>query len=141
MAILQNNDRVGAYIVQNLIKANRYTETYRVKDADDNPFFLKLFVVNKVPSKLINPETQVVNEIEYCQQIDHRNLIAFVGKGTLEHESGTCQYYITNYCQGTILTDHIQTKGRMSEEQALQAFTSMLRALQYLHSKVLELVN
>lgn len=136
MAILQNNDRVGEYVVQNLIKANRYTETYRVKDADGNLYFLKLFVANKVPSKLINQETQQVNEIGYCQQIDHRNLMAFVGSGQIEHESGLCQYYITNYCQGSILSDYIQTEGCMCEEQALKVFSSILCGLQYLHAKV-----
>ena len=73
MAVLTTSEQLGAYRVQSLIKANRYTETYRVVDADNRPFFLKLFVMSKMPPKLINQETRTVKEIEYCRLLNHRN--------------------------------------------------------------------
>ena len=63
MAELSQGERIGGYTVQNLIKANRYTETYRVVDGDNRPFFLKLFILNNLPSKLMNEGTKTVHEI------------------------------------------------------------------------------
>ena len=39
MAVLSKSEKIGGYTVQNLIKANHYTETYRVVDGDNRPFF------------------------------------------------------------------------------------------------------
>ena len=39
MAVLKQTEKIGVYTVQNLIKANRYTETYRIVDEDNHPFF------------------------------------------------------------------------------------------------------
>lgn len=43
MATLKEKEHIGKYTVQCLIKLNLYTETYRVEDSDQHPFFLKLF--------------------------------------------------------------------------------------------------
>ena len=56
MAVLDPSEKIGIYTVQNLIKANRYTETYRIVDGDDHPFFLKVFLLGNIPTKLINQE-------------------------------------------------------------------------------------
>lgn len=135
MAVLTSLDKIGPYRVQSLIKANHYTETYRVVDDDQHPFFLKLFIVNKTPSKLVNPETKQVNEIAYCKQINHRNIISYVTDGAFEKESGSYQYYVTDYFAGSVLADKIQRDGAMNEEQALAAYRSLLMGLKYLHEQ------
>ena len=84
MAVLSQFEKIGIYTVQSLIKANHYTETYRVVDNDNHPFFLKLFLLGNIPSKLINPETHCVREIEYSRQLNHRNIVSHAADGRLE---------------------------------------------------------
>ena len=135
MAALSQSDKIGGYTVQSLIKANHYTETYRVVDSDSRPFFLKLFILNNLPAKLMNPETKCVREIEYCRQLKHRNIVSYVNDGAVDKESGSYQYYLTDYFAGAVLADRLHTKGTMSEEEALRTFRAILAGLQYMHAQ------
>ncbi len=141
MAELSQGERIGGYTVQNLIKANRYTETYRVVDGDNRPFFLKLFILNNLPSKLMNEGTKTVREIEYCRQLNHRNIVSHVADGSIEKESGAYQYYVTNYFSGSVLADRIARGGIMGEEEALGIFRAILTGLQYMHSQATPLCH
>ena len=57
MPLLENNARVGRFVVQRLIKHNLYTETYRAVDENNTPYFLKVFVMSRIGSKLVNPQS------------------------------------------------------------------------------------
>ena len=109
-------------MVKNLIKQNRYTETYRVEDEDHHPFFLKLFILKNMPAKLINPETGIVFEIEYSKQLTHKNLVNYVDSGTVNLERGECSYYLTNYFTGELLAEKLYREGKIGEEEALAIF-------------------
>ena len=135
MATLSQSDKIGGYTVQSLIKANHYTETYRVVDSDSRPFFLKLFILNNLPAKLMNPDTKCVREIEYCRQLKHRNIVSYVNDGAVDKESGSYQYYLTDYFAGAVLADRLHTQGTMSEEEALRTFRAILAGLQYMHAQ------
>ena len=141
MAVLKQTEKIGVYTVQNLIKANRYTETYRIVDEDNHPFFLKLFILNTIPSKLINQETHCVKEIEYCRQLNHRNIVSHISDGRLDKESGSYQYYLTDYFSGPVLADRLSTNGKMSEEEAMPIFRQILVGLQYMHSQATALCH
>ena len=134
MAVLTRFDTVSGLTVQNLIKSNTYTETYRVQDQDANPYFLKLFILKKMPQKLINEQTGIVREIEYCQQINNRNIISCIASGSLDNSDGAYQYYITNYFNGQVLSDVLATKGAFEEGEALRIFEGILNGLHYLHT-------
>ena len=54
MSVLQTNEKIGKYEVRYPIKENRYCETYRVEDDNENPFFLKLFIKKNVPEKRLD---------------------------------------------------------------------------------------
>lgn len=141
MAVLFQSEKIGGYTVQSLIKANHYTETYRVVDANNRPFFLKLFILNNLPTKLMNQETRCVREIEYCRQLKHRNLVSHVADGSLDKESGSYQYYITDYFNGPLLADRLHTNGPMSEEDALRVFRAVLVGLQYMYAQATPLCH
>ena len=136
MAILQETQSVGSYKVQSLIKSNLYTETYRVEDSDTTPYFLKLFVMKRLPPKLLNQKTGVVNEIEYCQKLNHKGIVSYIASGTIESEESNCQYYVTNYMSGELLAQRIQTGGTIPESEATAIFRGILEALKYLHSQI-----
>ncbi len=141
MAVLSQFEKIGIYTVQSLIKANHYTETYRVVDNDSHPFFLKLFLLNNIPTKLINQETRCVREIEYCRQLKHRNIVSHVADGRLEKESGMYQYYLTDYFSGKVLADYLRTEGKLSENEAMPIFRQILTGLQYMHSQATALCH
>lgn len=134
MAVLCIGEKIGKYTVSNLIKSNAYTETYRVEDQNSNPYFLKLFVLKNLPLQLMNYEENWVKEILYSKQINHKNIVSCIEAGTLEREASACQYYITNYFQGSILADVIAREKSLAEDEALRIFAGILEALQYLHS-------
>ena len=133
MSIIKNGQIIGKYTVQSLIKENAYTETYRAEDEDGNAFFFKLFVVKRMPEKLLNRETRKVCEIEYCQKLSHRGIVSYVDSGTYEAEEGTCQYYLTNYFSGEVLSERIRREGKLGCDEALGIYRQMLEALQFMH--------
>lgn len=134
MEIFKRGQQIGIYQVQSLIKKNLYTETYRVEDADGNPFFMKVFVMKRLPEKLVNTKTGTVLEIEYCQIIKHGNIISFINKGIIESGEGICQYYVTNYLSGELLLEKLQREGRIDTGVSVGIFRDVLKALQFLHS-------
>ncbi|MBQ7631432.1 MAG: AAA family ATPase [Paludibacteraceae bacterium] len=135
MAKLETNNRIGEYTVLSLLKANRYTETYRVADNDGHSFFLKLFIVNRMPRQLVNRETHHVREIDFCRQMKHRNITSFVSEGAFEDEEGSYQYYVTDYFQGPLLSDYLCTNGPMPADKALALFRSLMEGVRYLHQQ------
>lgn len=135
MAVLSKSEKIGIYTVQSLIKANHYTETYRVVDSNNQPFFLKVFILNNLPAKLMNRETNCVREIEYCRQLNHRNIVSHVADGKLERESGSYQYYLTNYFSGPVLADYLRTNGPLNEEDAFRVFRAIIVGIQHMHAQ------
>lgn len=135
MAVFNSKDRVGKYTVCNIIKSNLYTETYKVVDIEDSPFFLKLFLLNRLPQRLVNESTGSVKEIEYCRRLKHRNLAGYIEDGVVDREDGSYAYYVTPYFNGSILSDAIIQDGVLNEEDATRVFRGILEGLSYLHSQ------
>lgn len=136
MATLNINERIGGYWVKALIKSNAYTETYRVEDSDSHPYFLKLFLINNLPSQLLDNESKEVKEIEYSSHLNQRNIVSFINKGSVRREEGDLQYYVTNYFKGVVLTDYVNRNGQLQEEMAEKIFRELLAGLKYLHSQM-----
>lgn len=135
MAALRINDKIGNYWIRSIIKSNTYTETYRVEDANSHPYFLKLFLLKNLPSQLLNDKTNVVKEIEYSSRLNQRNIVSFIEQGAFSREEGDFQYYITNYFSGAVLSDYLNRKGSLEEEEALKIFRNILEGLQYMHNQ------
>jgi len=141
MAELSINDKIGKYWVKSIIKSNSYTETYRVEDADSHPYFMKLFLLKSLPSQLYNDSTKIVKEIEYASCLKHRNIVGFIDQGSIKREDGDFQYYITNYFNGTVLSDHVNRCGTLSEDESVKIFRNVLSGLKYLHSQTPTLLH
>ena len=135
MAILQDNQTIGKYVVKRPIKENHYCETYRVEDDKEEPFFLKLFILKNTPENLLD-ENHQVNSISLISKLQHKNIISFVESGELDNEQvGKCQYVITNYFSGELLADKIQREGKLPMDQALQILKEFVEGLKYLHEQ------
>ena len=134
MPIFEKGHKIDKYVVNSLIKENLYTETYKVEDEDFNPFFLKVFITKRLPEKLINKESGNVFEIEYCQNIRHKNIISFIANGKTETAEGECQYYVTNYLGGELISEKIFREKRIAADEAVEIFKGILEGLKHIHS-------
>ena len=133
MAVLQDNQHIGKYDVKRLIKENHYCETYRVEDENEEPFFLKLYILKNTPEKMLDSNHQVTS-IQLASKMQHKNIVSFVEQGIYQcKEVGDCHYMVTNYFNGELLADKIQREGLLPKEQAIQIFRDVLDGLMYLH--------
>ena len=135
MAVLTNNQHIGNYEVKRLIKENLYCETYRVEDANEEPFFLKLFILKNIPEKMLNDEHKVTC-IEVMSKLRHKNIVSFVEQGTYQNEEvGECAYVVTNYFSGELLADKLQREGALPIDEALKIMKDVLEGLKFMHER------
>ena len=133
MSLFNKGMMIGGYRVQSLIKENEYTETYKVVNENDNPYFLKLYILKKTPMKVIDKDLHEVLEIKLLRRIKHANVVSYITHGTFDSDMGECQYLVTNYFTGEVLADRIQRQGSYREEEALEVFKGILGGLDNLH--------
>ena len=133
MSVFSIGQKIDGYKVQNVIKVNEYTETYRVANEEGNPYFLKLYVLKRTPERLVNPSTHEVYTIERCRGIQHENVVSFITSGKVNPECGECHYMVTSYFTGNLLADVIQRKGKLDVNDALSIYKGILAGLKYLH--------
>lgn len=135
MAVLSRGQQISKYSIQSLIKANLYTETYRAEDEDGNPFFMKVFIHKRTPEKLINANSNTPYEIEFIQDVKHKNIVSFIESGSFHSDEGECFYYVTNYFRGELLIEKIKREGKIAQKEAKVIFRNILEGLKYIHSK------
>ena len=133
MSVLNEGFVIGSYRIQALIKQNEYTETYKVVNENDAPYFLKLYILKRTPAKLINAESHEVLEIALLRKIQHANVVSYITHGSIDLPVGECQYLVTNYFTGDVLADKIQRDGPFDQEKALNIFFGILEGLKCMH--------
>ena len=82
-----------------------------------------------------------MREIEYCRQLKHRNIVSHVADGYLDKESGSYQYYLTDYFAGPVLADYLNRHGPLTERDALIVFRAVLTGIEYMHSQATPLCH
>ena len=87
-----------------------------------------------MPEKLINKETGNVLEIEYSQNIRHKNFVSFITSGKTETIEGECQFYVTNYLSGELLSEKIFREKKIAVNEAMEIFKGILEGLKHIHS-------
>ena len=133
MGLLEKDFTIKTYKVQSLIKQNEYTETYKVINEDNHPYFLKLYVMKRTPAKLIDKESHEVLEIALLSKLQHVNVVSHITHGSIDTSFGECQYMVTNYFTGDVLSDIIAREGPFDEEKATKIFIGILEGLKCLH--------
>ena len=91
MSIFNTGDYVGGYKVQSLIKQNEYTETYKTVNANEQPYFLKVYIMKRTPAKLVNNDSHEVLEIALLQKIQHVNVVSHIAHGSFDTIVGESQ--------------------------------------------------
>ena len=133
MSTLTPGNQIGNYKVLHLIKQNEYTETYKVVNENDYPYFLKVYILKRTPEKLIDSESREVLEIALLRKIQHQNVVSYISNGVFDSNVGECQYVVTTYFTGEVLAETIHREGTFSQEKAMEIFMGILEGLKALH--------
>ena len=123
------------FTVDYIIKENSYCECYRVTDTEENPYFLKLYILKDTPKSLINEDGDVA-EIALYKKLDHAGINPYVSSGKIMIDKGVGQFLITEYFNGELLAEKLQREGCMKLEQARPIVKAMAETLHYLHDSL-----
>ncbi|MBP5676557.1 MAG: AAA family ATPase [Bacteroidales bacterium] len=132
MLILNQNDRVGKYVVNYFIKEGLFNGTYKVSDEAGNAFFMKFFSLEAVPEKLLVDGT--VMEIVHSRKVSHSNVISYVDDGEIEIDGGKYQYLVTEFLRGSLLSELLENGKTFPVPAAKEITIGILEGLGYLHS-------
>lgn len=138
MPILSPNSIVGKYRVVSFIKDGEYNETYRVEDIEspsNRPYFMKLYLPEKVPSKVKTPDG-TISEIALARDINHELVVSYITDGIHKGpDSAEYPYIIYNYFSGRLISEMLgYGKTPFSLEDVIHIFRSMLQGLAALHT-------
>lgn len=98
-----------------------YAETYRVRDANGNLRFLKLF------------KTSDTKEIDIVKQLNHDNLCQVTDY--------TSNYYVTDFVSGETLDKRLLRGPNLTVYEAKTIVKSVLKALKYLHTRQVPIIH
>ena len=133
MAILENNQNISEYVVISLLKDGLYNESYIIKDNKGENFFLKIYDLQRVPTKILNSDS-IITEIDYCEKMSHPNVISYVEKGVYVKNEKSYPYLITKFVNGCLVADPL-SKGRIFPlSMALSIAKHALKGLAHIHS-------
>lgn len=141
MSILKNNDTfAGSYVVRFFIKEGSCAETYRVSDIREQPFFLKIFDLDRIPAARLT-KGGLPFEVEMCGQLEHPSLVACRRTGIESIGDKRYAYLITDYIQGGLLAELLSREHRLPVAQAVELATRILEGLKYLHNQEETLIH
>ena len=130
MVRLDNNAQIGPYRVQRFIKEGLHNDSYIVADAAGRRCFLKLFNPESVPAAwYVDGE---VEEIVNSRRVSDRNVISYVGDGTVTVQGRTYPYLVMQFFQGALLSEYLNEGRRFSSSEARAVAVAVLSGLVYL---------
>lgn len=133
MAILKEKQKIDKYTVQVFIKDGLYNESYRLQDDNGESFFLKIYDPKRVPNEILSSDS-IITEIEYCEKINHPNVISYVEKGVVPQDGNNYPYLITKFITGSLVSEPLE-KGRIfTVDMSLGIIKYALRGLIQIHS-------
>ena len=131
--LLEEKSIIGKYTVQSFIKEGQFNESYVVQDSSGTSFFLKVYDPTRIPQKILKSNS-IITEIDYCEKINHPNVINYVNKGVFSKDGNDYPYLITNYIQGSLVADPL-TKGRIFPlTLTLEIIKNTLKGVAHIHS-------
>lgn len=133
--ILQKGQSINDkyYITFSLRKGN-YAETYRVKDKNKKPLFLKLFSYSKLDKTQFDVNDDI-QEIEILKKISHPNIVKYKDSGEIIIENKKYAFVILDFVSGESLANKLQREQVFNSIEAKEVVVGVLNGLNYLHGK------
>ena len=79
------------------------------------------------------PSRRTAREIEALRRCDHPNIAKLLAVGEHEHKGKRFQFLLEEYLEGGPLSERLQTRGTLGDQEALSLGSSLIEALSYLH--------
>jgi transitional endoplasmic reticulum ATPase len=121
------------YSILLFIKQGSNAETYRVKGADGNLYFLKLFNYSKLHRSAFDSDNNLL-EIELLKNVKHDNIVSYKDSGELIYENKKFGYLVLNFIPGETLAERISREPFKTYYDVQQIILDVLNGLNYLHS-------
>lgn len=132
-SILDINQSIGDYTVKSFIKRSQYCESYCLVDSSNEFFFLKIYDLKSVPNNNIVNSDTIIKEIDYCERLNHPNVLQFTEKGVYSSDDNY-PYLITRFVDGNMVSEPL-SKGRIfTLDMALSITKSILKGIVHMHS-------
>lgn len=132
---MSNITAIEQYKVVFLLRKGAYYDVYRVVDAKDGKYFLKLINLAKLDKLQLNPATGKICEIEIKREMSHPNIMRQVDSGETIIDGQRYAYSVSDFIPGELLSENISRKGGCSIYDMKHIITGILNALKYLHSQ------
>ena len=129
----QELDR-GKFVVEQLLGFGGFGVTYRVRQNKTG----KMFVIKTLkPEFKENPnfrqlQLQFINEVITLASCRHPNIVT-VSRKVIEHDDLICM--VMEYIKGQTLGKYLQSRGRLSEDEAIAFIDKIGRALEFVHQQ------
>lgn len=132
--ILRKGDVVDEkYTVQFFIKKGSHAETYRVKNAQGRPLFLKVFNYEALHPTQLDGDGRI-KEIEFLKTIRHKNIVRYVDSGEFVKGGVYYAFLVLGYISGETLEERLKREVRLKAVDVYKIVIALLDALRYLHS-------
>ncbi len=133
MFSLKKQQKIGNYTVAFTIKQGDYAETYRVKDASDKNYFLKLIDLAKLSSKQFDADDNVI-ELDIMKGLEHPNVMHLVEQNEITLGGRQMAWLVSDFISGETLEQKVSREGSNPYE-VREWVCNVLDGLQYLHSQ------
>ena len=130
MIRLPDNTPVGPYRVQRFIQDGLHNASYVLCDPDGKTFFMKIFDPAQVPETWFSDGE--VAEIAASRQVDHPNVISYVGDGVLSLNGKEYPWLAMQFFQGTLLSELLSDGKRFSGPEVRAIIVPVLEGMVYL---------
>ncbi|MCR4965612.1 MAG: AAA family ATPase [Bacteroidales bacterium] len=131
--MFSKGENIDKYLVVFQIAKNTFTESYVVRNAQREMFFLKLLNISlSMPGKIT--EEEIFREIEIGKSIRHPNIIQYLDCNFFKRNGWQYGYCVTEMVDGMSLDSMLKTRGRLHAEEVRHIAMGILHGLTYLHS-------
>ncbi|MCF8262754.1 MAG: AAA family ATPase [Melioribacteraceae bacterium] len=128
------------YYIQFFISKGKNSDSYRVKDKDGHPYFLKLFDLSKLHRTQFDSEGNV-KEIEFLKKIAHENIVSFIDSGEWFYQNERFSYLVLEYISGENLTQISRRNRLFSAYEVKIILKALLSGLHHLHTQEMAILH
>lgn len=125
----------GKYEVLFFIHQTTYGWSYRVKSKRDGKIYmLKVYQKDKLLPQHFSENGDLL-EAKIHQGLEHPNLSRYIEHRTINHNGIELIYYVVGFISGETLQERINREGPPNQSFAIDFFSGVLDAVNYLHSQ------
>ena len=125
---------VKGYKIVDFINDGGFGDVYKA-EKDGSPYALKLFKEAYVLRQYRKgSDNRIQREIDIIKSASHQNLVKYVDNFTEDLDGSKHHFLVMEYIDGGNLRSVLDSKGKLSEEEALKIFSQVLDAIESLHA-------